>query len=110
MQSVHVVKYVFPPQICGESRGVPTAWAGPPLVSMLAEADGLPPVWPDPEGDRRGIALEPLHSSVPRLARHDPRLGEALALVDGIRIGDARVRGLATELLSDRLGAAAPRQ
>jgi hypothetical protein len=107
---VHAVKYVFPPKMGGETRGVPTAWAAPPLASMLAQADGLPPVWPDPEGDRRGIALEPLHPSAPSLARRDPRLGEALALVDGLRIGDARIRGLATELLSERLGAAAPRR
>jgi hypothetical protein len=107
---VHAEKYVFPPRLGGETRGVPTAWAAPPLASILAEAEGLPPVWPDPEGDRRGIALEPLHASAPSLARRDPRLGEALALVDGLRIGDARVRGLATELLSERLDAGALRR
>ena len=99
---IHGVKYVFPPRRGSETRGVPAAWAASPLVTQLAD-DGLPPVWPHPAGDRRGIALEPLHSVVPELALRDERLWERLALVDAIRAGDARIRRLAEQALIDRL-------
>lgn len=100
---VHAVKYLFPPETNGETRGVPTAWAAPPLADELAPQSGLPPVWPDPHGRQRGIAVAPLHPAAPGLAERDPDLGERLALIDAIRMGDARVRSLAAELLSQRL-------
>jgi len=100
---VHAVKYLFPPEMGGETRGVPTAWAAPPLADTLAPPSDLPPVWPDPGARQRGIAVAPLHPSVPKLARRDPDLAERLALIDAIRMGDARVRGLATKVLSKRL-------
>lgn len=104
---VHAVKYLFPPEMNGETRGVPTAWAAPPLSDQLAPPSDLPPVWPDPQGRQRGIAVAPLHPAVPELARRDPELAERLALIDAIRLGDARVRGLATKLLGQRLGSPA---
>jgi hypothetical protein len=100
---VHAVKYLFPPKLGGETRGVPTAWAAEPLAGELAPPSDLPPVWPDPKGRQRGIALAPLHAAVPEIARRDPALGERLALVDALRMGDARVRGLAADVLSRRL-------
>jgi hypothetical protein len=104
---VHGVKYVFPPVSGGETRGVPTAWAAPPLQEKFADSGELPPVWPDPLGTVRGIALEPLHGSVPEISRHDLALTDLLVLIDGIRLGDARVRGVAEELLRERLDSAA---
>jgi DNA-binding transcriptional MocR family regulator len=104
---VHAVKYMFPPVRGGETRGVPTAWAAPPLRDKLADSGELPPVWPDPMGSARGIALEPLHGSAPEISRRDPALSELLMLTDGLRAGDARVRGIAEELLRARLGSAA---
>jgi hypothetical protein len=103
---IHGVKYMFPPVRGGETRGVPTAWAAPPLQRELASSDELPPVWPDPMGGVRGFACEPLHNSAPEISRRDPNLSECLALVDGIRLGDARVRSLAEGLLRERLGSA----
>jgi hypothetical protein len=104
---VHAVKYMFPPVRGGETRGVPTAWAAPPLRDKLADSGELPPVWPDPKGSVRGIALEPLYGSAPEISRRDPVLSELLTLTDGLRAGDARVRGIAEELLRARLGSAA---
>lgn len=104
---VHGVKYIFPPVRGGETRGEPTAWAAPPLRAELADSDELPPVWPDPMGRVRGFALEPLHDSAPEISRRDRALSERLALVDGIRLGNARVRSLAEKLLHARLGSAA---
>jgi DNA-binding transcriptional MocR family regulator len=104
---IHGMKYIFPPMRGGETRGVPTAWAASPLQDKFADSAELPPVWPDPMGTVRGIALEPLHGAVPEIARRDPALAELLALTDGLRLGDARVRGVAEDLLRARLGAAA---
>jgi hypothetical protein len=105
---IHGVKYVFPPQRGSETRGIPAAWAAPPLTMELAD-DNLSPVWPYPMGKRRGIALEPLHAVVPGLAVRDEQLGERLALLDAIRAGDARIRRLAEKALVDRLRDAATR-
>ncbi len=102
----HGMKYVFPPVRGGETRGVPTAWAASPLAGELAPSRDLPPVWPDPMGRVRGIALVPLHDSVSEIARRDPALAERLALVDAMRLGDARIRGLARKLLRERLSRA----
>ncbi len=100
---VHAVKYLYPPEMNGESRGVPTAWATAPLADRLAPQGDLPPVWPDPQGRARGIAVTPLHPAAPELARRDSELGERLALIDAIRMGDARVRKLAAKLLAQSL-------
>jgi DNA-binding transcriptional MocR family regulator len=102
---VHGLRYVFPAVLEGESRGIPTAWAAEPLAGLIASPPGdLPPVWPDARADGRGLALRPLHAAVPEAARRDPHLRESLALVDALRLGDARTRGVAAELLSKRLG------
>jgi len=50
------------------------------------------PVWPWPDGDTRGIALEPLDKTAPIAALRDPVLYEFLALVDAIRDGRARAQ------------------
>jgi hypothetical protein len=100
---VHAVKYLFPAHWGSETRGVPAAWAAPPLASEIAETSALPPVWPHPLGTTRGIALEPLHAVVPELALAGGKLAGRLALVDGIRAGDARIRGVAERMLVDDL-------
>ena len=100
---VHAVKYLLPAELNGETRGVPTAWSAPPLVDRLAPASDLPRVWPDATGRQRGIAVKPLHPAAPELSRRDPELAGNLALVDAIRMGDARVRGIAAELIRERL-------
>jgi len=101
---VHAVKYLFPATLEGESRGMPTAWAAEPLRGQLASPPGeMQPIWPDAHGRQRGLALRPLHPAVPGAAQRDPALAERLALLDGIRLGDARVRTLAADLLRDRL-------
>jgi hypothetical protein len=99
---VHAMPYVAPAQLGELTRGVPTAWAASPLSERVADNE-LPPVWPEPRGTSRGLAVEPLHRAALAAARADPWLYEMLALVDGVRLGDARVRGVAAELLRERL-------
>ncbi len=100
---IHGVKYAFPVQRGEATRGVPTAYAAPPLNGQIAADSDLPPVWPDPEGDVRGVTLEPLHRAAPKAARKDSALYEILALIDALRDGRARERQLAETELSARL-------
>ncbi len=103
----HALPFVAPARLGGPTRGVRTAWGAPVLAGRLAPTDEPPPVWPAPEGDARGLTVEPLHPAVVALAASDPWMYEMLALIDGIRLGDARVRSVARELLRERLAVAA---
>lgn len=105
----HGARYVFPAIRSGEARGIPTAWAAPPLVDRLSASGENIPVWPHALGNARGIALEPLHPVVPGAALRDPEFAELLALFDAIRVGDARERRLAVDELGQRLGVKASR-
>lgn len=99
---LHGARYAFPATFGAVTRGVPTGYAAPPLVTLVSQPDELPPVWPDPSGERRGMALYPLYPTVPQAARADPALYECLALFDALRGGAARERQIATQLLSDK--------
>jgi hypothetical protein len=100
---IHGVKYSFPVERGGPTRGTPTAEAAPPLNQILAHDFPLPPVWPDPNGLFRGIAFSPLHKIVPQAAVRDPKLYELLALLDAIREGRAREREIAIRELGARI-------
>ena len=100
---VHGLRYVFVPDRGGLTRGIPTAHAAPPLVSVLAPSTDPPPVWPDPQGTVRGESFGPLYKSAPEAARKDAQLYELLALVDAVRAGRARERRMAAEMLEARL-------
>jgi hypothetical protein len=96
------VRYAFPAREGPLARGIPTAHAAPPLAKHVT-SDDLPPVWPDSKGTVKGHAVEPLHPSVPFAARLDPKLYELLALIDALRIGNAREQKLAEDELKKRL-------
>ena len=85
------------------TRGVPTSCAAEPLKSEIAVSNELPPVWPWPEGDTRGVGLEPLYRKVPQAALRASELYELLALVDAIRDGRASERKIAERDLVRRL-------
>jgi hypothetical protein len=102
---IHGIKYAFPPQRGGLSRGLPTSYAASPLNAQIIQGSEPPPVWPDAEGPVRGLALEPLYHTVPVAAKRDPSLYELLALVDAIRDGRARERNIAVKELTKRLRA-----
>lgn len=74
------------------------------MSKALLSSGENPPVWPDAHGEARGIALAPLHPSVLDAVRNDKDLWEFLALVDSIRIGNARERNLAQKKLKKKLG------
>lgn len=99
---IHGARYFLAPKQGGEVRGMPTAWAAPPLVQEIVSSEVLPPVWADPLGEIRGLSVEPLHPSGPKAALLDPEFYELLALVDALRIGGPRERALAEKELHRR--------
>jgi DNA-binding Lrp family transcriptional regulator len=100
---IHGLKYAFPAEHGGPTRGIPTSYAAPPLNRLIAAGDEPIPVWPHAEGKRRGIALAPLYKTVPIAAMRDPSLCEKLALVDALRDGRTRERKLAEQELKKLL-------
>jgi len=103
----HGIQYAFVPDIGGLGRGMPTAHAAPPFNLMFSETE-LEPVWPDSDGDVRGMAFSPLYKSAPAASRADSELYELLALVDCIRAGRAREKNWAIKELSNRIFKNAP--
>ncbi len=101
---IHGVRYSFPPERGALTRGLPTAYAAPPLKEKIDSGDDPPPVWPYAEGPVRGYSFSPLHKNVPEAALEDPKLYELLALVDAIRDGRARERNAAIRELEKRIG------
>lgn len=100
---LHGARYSFPPVQGSVVRGVPTAYAGPSLRELFGTSDEPIPVWPYPKGSARGVALQPLYPSVPRVTQSDPQLYDLLTLFDALRIGAARERELAIAQLSRKL-------
>jgi hypothetical protein len=101
---VHGLRYVYPPEWRGVTRGIPTSHAAPPLLGRFV-VDELPPVWPHPQGTSRGEGLVPLYKSVPDAALQDLKLYEWLALADAVRSGKARERRMAADEMKRRLSA-----
>lgn len=102
---VHGLRYVFPAERGRATRGVPTATSAAPLAEALAADDAPALVWPDARGTLRGEAITPLHPTVPRATRSDPRLHALLAVVDALRVGSAREREVAARVLGELLSA-----
>ena len=98
----HGLKYVYPQQPGALVRGMPTAHSAPPLNKIIQSQEFY--VWPDPLGEQRGQAIEPLHPGVVEAARLDAELYELLSLIDALRIGRIRERAIAIQELSNRIG------
>lgn len=99
---IHGVKYVFPAQPGALVRGIPTAYSAKPLSDLIiSEQEAF--VWPSAVGNMRGQAIAPLYPSVIKAIRKDPDLYEMLALVDAIRVGNAREHNHAVAELEKRI-------
>jgi hypothetical protein len=99
---VHAVKYLYPAALGPVDRGRPAAWAQAPLNRRLAPS-GNDPVWPDALGTARGPSLAPLHRSLVTREPAQEEFAELVSLIDALRAGDSRIRGLAIEELRARL-------
>ncbi len=95
------IKYVFPQKPGPVVRGIPTSHSASPLKEQIQSSEEY--VWPYVKGVIRGHSIIPLYSSVPEAALRDNHLYELLALVDAIRVGRARERNIAIEVLKHRI-------
>lgn len=100
---LHGIRYVFPAERGSQQRGMRTGPSASPLLEHLTASEATPMVWPHRRGDTRGESLTPLHKAAPDAARRDPALYALLVAIDGIRIGGARVRSIAVEVLEGLL-------
>jgi len=100
---IHGVKYSFPVERGGVTRGMPTAEGASPLREHFSDSSALSPVWPFAKGPTRGTAFSPLYDNVPEAATRDPKLYELLVLLDAIREGRAREREIAIRELTARI-------
>lgn len=98
---VYGVPYAFYPVLGPEAQGVPTAHAGPLLSEQIGGAALV--VWPSVEGLTRGESLIPLFEGAPGLVHRSPELYGLLTVVDALRVGRARERRLAADLLEASL-------
>ncbi len=102
---IHGIKYLFPGKLGEFTRGIPTAYGAPIYSDKIVLGNDPIPVWPYARGTVRGVALEPIHSSVPQSLdiSADVHFYELLVLIDAIRVGRARERNMAVEMLEGKL-------
>lgn len=97
----HGLKYVYPQQPGALVRGIVTAHSAQPLKDEIVSNE--PFVWPFPEGNVRGQAIQPLHNKVPEASLKDSAFYELMALCDVLRVGRVREKNIAIEELKKRL-------
>jgi len=95
------IKYTFPQQLGPVVRGVPTAHSVEPLIWEI-DAEELF-VWPSAKGKERGRSIVPLYPSVVDAVKLDSKLHTCLAMIDSIRVGKAREREMAIDVLKKEL-------
>jgi hypothetical protein len=95
--------HVFPAVRTEITIGFPTAYGASPMREHVLFADEFPPVWPHAEGTTRGPGLLPLYPDAPLAAQTDNALAHLMTLFDALRIGQAREREKAGELLAQCL-------
>lgn len=105
---IHGARFVFVPDRMPLAVGVPTSHSAPAFAGVFAPGSN-DYVWPHPNGQVRGLGIEPLHPNVPFAATQDGKLYEMLALFDALRVGRARERGMAIDRLAAILDPNAPR-
>ncbi|SJN33407.1 hypothetical protein FM120_08590 [Sphingobacterium faecium PCAi_F2.5] len=95
---LHGMKYVFPAMPGIISRGIPTGHSHPFMQEMIASRE--PYVWPSPDGEEIGQAIEPFYPNQIKAVKEDDELYKLLALLDVIRVGRVREINVAEKELS----------
>lgn len=95
------IRYTFPQRPGAIVRGVPTSHSANPLKNQINSNEHY--VWKYGKGTVRGQNIAPLYPSAVEAALKDEALHELLALVDALRVGRARERELAIQLLKERI-------
>ena len=96
---VYGIKYCFPAPLRRIVRGTPTASSASPINQVIA-SNGNTVVWKDSSGSVRGQSITPLFPSAVEASKKDPDLYALLAIVDALRIGNARERQVAIDCLN----------
>ncbi|PWY37414.1 hypothetical protein [Pseudomonas sp. RW409] len=99
----HGLRYVFPVKPAEMVRGIPTSFSAPVLQGRLMSGGDLIHVWPDAYGTRKGQSITPLFKTVPGAVKKDALLYEYLALIDAVRLGNAREVNLANQILREKI-------
>ncbi len=102
---INGLKYLIPGKLGEYTRGIPTAVGAPLFQDKIALGDDPIPVWPDAQGNRRGVALNPIHPAIPKVLHKTPDqpFYELLVLIDSIRSGRPRERNMAIQLFKNRI-------
>lgn len=95
------IPLVFPQQQGNVTRGIPTAHSAAPLKNLIQSDEQY--VWPYAKGHVRGYGIQPLYSPILPVIEQDRELYELLALVDALRVGRAREKNLAVDLLKKKI-------
>ncbi len=106
--AIYGARIAFVPERTPVTTGVPTSHSAPAFAGVFAPGS-QDCVWPHPNGKVRGLGIEPLHPCAPFAAMQDAKLYEMLALLDALRVGRARERGMARERLQTLLDPDSPR-
>ena len=96
------IRYCFPVRPGRIVRGIPTASSAATIKRTIAP-NGEQYVWRNPSGTERGQSIIPLYSKASDAALKDAELHALLAIVDSLRLGNARERNAAIEELDKYL-------
>ena len=97
------LRYVFPAKPGAVERGVSTCFEAPGLSGLLSSIAEYHYVWPDAEGIDKGQIIAPLYKTAAYAAKQDAKLYRNMALIDAIRLGDARELAIAKKELEKSL-------
>lgn len=102
---INGVKYLFPAKLGEYTRGIPTSVGAPIFRDKIVLGDDPIPIWPDAKGEVKGVALTPIHSTIPKSLSTfpDEHFYEILVLIDAIRVGRAREREIGKALLKKKI-------
>jgi predicted transcriptional regulator len=85
---IYGLHYVFPQQPGHMVTGIATAHSHPFYSSQFSSE--LNYVWPDENGNVRGLSIQPLYDNAVKAVRLDNELYKLLASIDIIRVGRVR--------------------
>lgn len=95
----YAIHLVFPAQVGSEARGILTAHE----VHAPQNQTVKKYVWRSDRGNHLGQQVSPLYESVPLFVLDEPKMYQALACIDAIRIGNSREKKLAYRQLETLL-------
>lgn len=89
----HGLHYVFPVVPGAPTVGIATGHSYPFMKKIFSSDENY--VWPDADGNMRGLSIEPLYPGTVKAAKLDDDFHKLLALVDVLRVGRSREEKIA---------------